>query len=167
MKSTLLSLSVLLLTFSVGITIPLFLQTQPSAESLSPVQLTGVGSVVYSGCPNEVEPMKGGHIVVSIPNDDEFYLEKRRVTLAEISHRVTKLMRNQPRNQVIYIKSAASVKFETVMLVSDQLRQTNKCIEFVLDKKKGFAAEQSPRTPGPSAPSHRKTARFRSFLKRF
>jgi biopolymer transport protein ExbD len=158
MKSTLLSLSVLLVTFGVGLTTHHFLLTRPAAESLPPVPLREVGSAVSSGCPNEHEPMKGGYIVVSIPNDDEFYLQKRRVTLPEIRHSVTRLVRHQPYNQVVYIKSATGVKFETVMLVSDQVRQATKCIEFVLDKKKTFSAGQSPRTLGASGSSNRNAA---------
>lgn len=139
MKSTLLRLSALLLTFSVGISLPFLLkQQQPSIE---PVPLSAVGSVVSCECPGALEPMKGGYIVISVPDDDAFYLGKRKVDLDEIPGAVRRMLGKQPfDNQIIYIKVAKSVRFETVSLITGELRNANiRCIRFVLDKKKGGA----------------------------
>jgi hypothetical protein len=139
MKSTLLRPIALLLTFCVGVTIPQVSQNHPSIESIPPVPLSGVESVVSSGCPRGDELIiKDMFVVISVPNDGEFYLGKRKVELSQIAGEVRKLLGNQLiDNEVIFIKSTASVRFGTLSLVADQLRMANvKCIEFVLDKKK-------------------------------
>ncbi len=84
--------------------------------------------------------------MISVLSDSEYYLGQRKVALAEISGGVRRVLGNQPvDNQVVFIKSAASVRFETLNLIAEQVRNTNvNCIEFVLDKRKRGQALQSP-----------------------
>jgi len=133
MKSTLLRLSALLLTFSVGVALPPFFKAHHSIQSSS-----GVGSVVSPFCRSADEPLKGGHVVVSVPNDSDFYIGKSRVELPEIPDRVKTLLGNLPvESRVVFVKSAAGVRFETVGLINNKLRDADiGCVEFVLDKKK-------------------------------
>lgn len=150
MRSTLLRLSALLLTFTVGTSLSLFFKRHHSIEPSSTVSSSRVGSVVSSGCPRIDElVVKDAYLVISAPNDAEFYLGQRKVALAEIPGGVRRVLGNQPvDNQVVFIKSAASVRFETLSLIADQLRNANvKCIEFVLDKKKRAGALQPPLQP--------------------
>ena len=79
-------------------------------------------------------------LVISVPNDTEFYIGKRKVALSEISDSVRKMFEKitHDDDRVALIKVGTSVRFETVSLISDQLKSANvKCISFRLDKKKG------------------------------
>ena len=147
MKSTLLRQSVLLLTFGVGVTVPLFFKRHRSIESPLAIPRSGIGSVVSSGCPRIEElPFRDDYLVISVPSDTELYLGQRKVALAEIPGAVMRVLGNQPVDkQVVVIKSAASIRFETLNLIADQVRNANvKCIEFVLDKKKRSEPLQLP-----------------------
>lgn len=147
MKPTLYRLSALLVTFSLGVAIPLFLKSHRSSETPLLVTSSGAGSVVSSRCPRLDELLiKDAYLVISVLSDSEYYLGQRKVALAEISGGVRRVLGNQPvDNQVVFIKSAASVRFETLNLIAEQVRNTNvNCIEFVLDKRKRGQALQSP-----------------------
>jgi biopolymer transport protein ExbD len=93
---------------------------------------------VSSRCPSPDSLIKGGYVVISVPNDGEFYLGKRKVALSEIPDGVRKLFGNESLdNRVVFIKGAASVKFQTLSLIAGKIREADvNCIEFVLDKKK-------------------------------
>jgi hypothetical protein len=135
MKSTLVRLSALLLTFCVGIAIPQLFKRHRSLESTAGVTSSGVASSVSPRCHGPEFIWKGEQIVIAVANDGEFYFGKRRIELSEIRDLARIESRNDP--QIVFIKSAAHVRFETLSLVADQIRAAGvNCIEFRLDKKK-------------------------------
>ena len=77
-------------------------------------------------------------MVISVPNNDEFYLGKQKVVASQISSRIAQFFTGLPvSDRVVYIKSAANVKYEILDLIMHQakLAPVNR-VEFVLDKKK-------------------------------
>jgi biopolymer transport protein ExbD len=135
MKPTLPRLGALILTLCVGVAIPQLFPRHRSIESFSPVPSSGVASVVSPQCYGSNYVMKGEQLVIAVANDGEFYFGQRRIELSEVRKAASRVSRNDP--QIVFIKSAAHVRFETVSLVADQIRAAGvTCIEFRLDKKK-------------------------------
>jgi biopolymer transport protein ExbD len=131
MKPTLLRLISLVLSISLGLAIFfLFKNHDVSDELIPPVENS---SAVL--CANEAHV---NYVVISVPADGEFYIGKRRVELSQISAVIARSLRSIPCNdRVVYIKSAAEVRFETLDLVLHAAKEAGiNRIEFVLDKKK-------------------------------
>ena len=77
-------------------------------------------------------------MVISVPSDGAYYIGKQQVHLSEIGPLLLRSLSAIPNCQrVVYIKSAAQVRFETLAPVLTEARQSGvDRIEFVLDKKK-------------------------------
>jgi len=75
-------------------------------------------------CPSTNELIgKGGSVVISVPNDDEFYIGKVRVEASQINNRIMKLFRNEAlSDRVVFIKGAPKVRFRTLSLIVRQVR---------------------------------------------
>src|SRR5262245_15062396 len=60
-------------------------------------------------------------VVLAIPNENEFYINKERVnSLDDIPQRITNMLKTKTAaEQVVYIKSDAKVKYGTVVKVVD------------------------------------------------
>ena len=73
-----------------------------------------------------------------MPNDVEFYLGNRKVALSEIPGRLRSKFDSWPLDtRFVLIRSAGSVRFETLNLITDKVREGGvPCFEFLLDNHK-------------------------------
>ena len=108
---------------------------------ITPMLQAGV-SVALPKAKNPIETqdiIKESSVVVAIPNDEEYYVNKDRVTdLKTIGQEVKdRLSKKAPQDQIVYIKSGSSVKYGTVVKVIDEIRnQGFDRIGLVADKEK-------------------------------
>jgi biopolymer transport protein ExbD len=141
MKPTFFRLGTLALSFVLGVILSLFFTSPHSDDSGLPPFVKRASPVVKqpsTECVGDELTNKGANVVISVPNDDEFYIGKQKVELSQISARITKLLGKVcPCDRVVFIKGAAKVKFETLDPIVRQAKiaDVNR-IEFVLDKKK-------------------------------
>jgi biopolymer transport protein TolR len=90
----------------------------------------------------DIDPniIKESSIVISVPNDGEYYLGKKRVTKEELKDQVDKLLKDKQRKEedrIVYIKSGVGVSYGDVVEVINQVRQLGvDKIGLVADKKK-------------------------------
>jgi biopolymer transport protein TolR len=99
--------------------------------------------------------IKENSIVISIPNDGEYYLGKQKVTIEfsgdasqdpnkEFRDKIEKMLeplKNEPERQIVYIKSGVGVSYGTVVNVINEVRKLGvDKIGLVADKKKGKGA---------------------------
>jgi biopolymer transport protein ExbD/biopolymer transport protein TolR len=107
--------------------------------------------------------IKESSIVISIPNDGEYYLGKQKVSIEfagdpaqdpnkdfrEKVERMLEPLKNEPERQIVYIKSGVGVSYGTVVNVINEVRKLGvDKIGLVADKKKGRAA--APAAPAAS-----------------
>ena len=108
---------------------------------ITPMLQAGV-SVALPRAKNPIETqdiIKESSVVVAIPNDGEYYVNKDRITdLKTIGQEVKdRLSKKAPQDQIVYIKSGSSVKYGTVVKVIDEIRnQGFDRIGLVADKEK-------------------------------
>ena len=108
---------------------------------ITPMLQAGV-SVALPKAKNPIETqdiIKESSVVVAIPTNDEFYVNKDRVNdLKTLGQEVKdRLGKKPPQDQIVYIKSGASVDYGTVVKVIDEIRnQGFDRIGLVADKEK-------------------------------
>jgi biopolymer transport protein ExbD len=110
--------------------------------------------------------IKESSIVISIPNDGEFYLGKQKVTIELSSdpnqdpnkdfrdkvERMLEPLKNEPERQIVYIKSGVGVSYGTVVNVINEVRKLGvDKIGLVADKKKGKGAAPIAAPAAPAA----------------
>jgi biopolymer transport protein TolR len=96
--------------------------------------------------------IKENSIVISIPNDGEYYLGKQKVNIdmsndqesnrafREKIEAMLEPLKNEPERQIVYIKSGVNVSYGTVVNVINEVRKLGvDKIGLVADKKKGKA----------------------------
>jgi len=94
----------------------------------------------------DVDPniIKESSIVISIPNDGEYYLGKIKVPKEQLADKVdTMLQKNVKKDEdrIVYIKSGVGVSYGDVVTVINEVRSKGvDKIGLVADKKKGGAA---------------------------
>src|SRR5918911_1837880 len=93
----------------------------------------------------DVDPniIKESSIVISVPNDGEYYLGKKRVTREELKDKVDTMLKGikKEEDRIVYIKSGVGVSYGDVVEVINQVRQLGvDRIGLVADKKKKGAA---------------------------
>jgi biopolymer transport protein TolR len=93
----------------------------------------------------DVDPaiIKETSVVISIPNDGEYYLGKEKIDKNDIGTEVKRRMEKKaPEEQIVYIKSGVGVSYGDVVAVIDEVRRKGEVqqIGLVADKKKGGAA---------------------------
>jgi biopolymer transport protein TolR len=93
----------------------------------------------------EVDPaiIKESSIVISVPNDGEYYLGKQRIAQDQLSDKVDSLLQNLKGDQerIVYIKSGVGVSYGDVVTVINEVRKLGvDKIGLVADKKKKGAA---------------------------
>jgi biopolymer transport protein TolR len=98
----------------------------------------------------EVDPriIKESSIVISIPNDGEYYLGKQRVQREQLTEKVDSLLQKikNEQDRIVYIKSGVGVSYGDVVNVINEVRKLGvDKIGLVADKKKKGAA------PAPAA----------------
>ena len=90
-------------------------------------------------------------VVVSIPNDNEFYVGKDKYSLESLGGKIKTLMEGQtPDKRIVYIRSGLSadlnqtpVKYGTIVKAIEIIRQQDiDKIGLVADKKKGASTSQ-------------------------
>ena len=92
----------------------------------------------------DVDPniIKESSIVISIPNDGEYYLAKQRVAERAVdrqSRYVAQSIKNE-NDRIVYIKSGVGVSYGDVVNVINEVRKLGvDKIGLVADKKKGGA----------------------------
>jgi len=93
----------------------------------------------------EVDPniIKESSIVISIPNDGEYYLAKKRVQREQLADQVDNLLKNikNEDQRIVYIKSGVGVSYGDVVNVINEVRKLGvDKIGLVADKKKKAGA---------------------------
>jgi biopolymer transport protein TolR len=78
-------------------------------------------------------------VVVSIPNNEEFYVGKDRYSREVLGEKIKKLMENTTADKrIVYIRSGTGVNYGTVVQAIEVIRQQDiDKIGLVADKKKG------------------------------
>lgn len=97
----------------------------------------------------DVDPaiIKESSVVISIPNDGEYYLGKDKIDKAELGLRIEKMMKNKSdAERIVYVKSGVGVSYGSVVEIINVIRQQGiDKIGLVADKKKkGGAAAPAP-----------------------
>ena len=94
----------------------------------------------------DVDPniIKESSIVISVPNDGEYYLGKVKVPKEQLAEKVDTMLNNKNRkdeDRIVYIKSGVGVSYGDVVNVINEVRKLGvDKIGLVADKKKGGAA---------------------------
>ena len=89
----------------------------------------------------DVDPniIKESSIVISIPNDGEYYLAKKRLQKEQLADEVDKLLEKikNEQDKIVYIKSGVGVSYGDVVNVINEVRKLGvDKIGLVADKKK-------------------------------
>jgi len=89
----------------------------------------------------DVDPniIKESSIVISIPNDGEYYLGKQRLQKEQVTEKVDSLLKNikKDEDRIVYIKSGVGVSYGDVVNVINEVRKLGvDKIGLVADKKK-------------------------------
>ena len=98
----------------------------------------------------DVDPniIKESSIVISVPNDGEYYLGKVKVAKEQLAEKVDTMLNNKNRkdeDRIVYIKSGVGVSYGDVVTVINEVRKLGvDKIGLVADKKKGGAAAPKP-----------------------
>jgi biopolymer transport protein TolR len=93
----------------------------------------------------DVDPniIKESSIVISIPNDGQYYLGKQPVAKEQLTEKVDSLLEKikNEQDRIVYIKSGVGVSYGDVVTVINEVRKLGvDKIGLVADKKKGGAA---------------------------
>jgi biopolymer transport protein ExbD len=117
---------------------------------VAPMLQTGVSVALPRSKYPDPDPniIKDTSAVISIPNENEFYLGRDKVALDDIPNRVKRLLENKPpQDQVIYVKSGRLVKYGTVVQLIDTIRQAGfDRIGLVAEKEKPAGGAAAPTT---------------------
>jgi biopolymer transport protein ExbD len=138
MKKTFFKLGSFGLAFILGVFISQFFMNHRVDDAVV-LPIAPIGDQLPNKCtgPNELVD-KGGNVVISVPNDNEFYISKQKVEGSQISARITQLLGDVGFcERVVFIKGEAKVTFQTLDLIVREVRKADvNRIEFLLDKKK-------------------------------
>jgi biopolymer transport protein ExbD/biopolymer transport protein TolR len=99
----------------------------------------------------DVDPniIKESSIVISVPNDGEYYLGKNKVAKEQLADKVDSMLKNVKKDEdrIVYIKSGVGVSYGDVVTVINEVRKLGvDKIGLVADKKKKGAAAPAPAT---------------------
>jgi len=91
-------------------------------------------------------------VVISIPNDHEYYLKKKKMDLEELKAQIEKALANKKEEErIVYIKSGVQVSYGEVVNVINAVREKGvDKIGLVADKKKE-AGQQAAPAPAPAS----------------
>jgi biopolymer transport protein ExbD/biopolymer transport protein TolR len=96
----------------------------------------------------DVDPriIKESSIVISIPNDGEYYLGKEKVQREQLTEKVDKMLQKiNEQDRIVYIKSGVGVSYGDVVNVINEVRKLGvDKIGLVADKKKKGGAAAAP-----------------------
>ena len=88
--------------------------------------------------------IKESSVVISIPNNGEYYLGKQRISQEDIKNKVQPMLEamKTEEDRIVYIKSGVNVHYGEVVNVINEVRSLGvDKIGLVADKKKGAGAE--------------------------
>ena len=93
----------------------------------------------------DVDPniIKESSIVISVPNDGEYYLGKQKLAKEQLGEKVDSMLKGikNEQDRIVYIKSGVGVSYGDVVNVINEVRKLGvDKIGLVADKKKGGAA---------------------------
>src|SRR6185503_3480699 len=94
----------------------------------------------------DVDPniIKESSIVISVPNDGEYYLGKIKVPKEQLAEKVDSMLQKNTKKEedrIVYIKSGVGVSYGDVVNVINEVRKLGvDKIGLVADKKKGGGA---------------------------
>ena len=96
----------------------------------------------------DVDPniIKESSVVISIPNDGEYYLGKEKLAREQLADKVESMLGKLKNEQdkIVYIKSGVGVSYGDVVNVINEVRKKGvDKIGLVADKKKGGAAAKA------------------------
>jgi len=85
---------------------------------------------------------KDTSVVISIPNNNDFYIGKDQFPLTSLAEKIQTMMKDKsPDKRIVYIKSGVDVDYGTVVQAIDVIRKQDiDKIGLVADKKKGGEA---------------------------
>ena len=88
---------------------------------------------------------KDTSVVISIPDNNNFYLGKEQFPLSELGGKIQTMMKDKaPDKRIVYIKSGVEVDYGTVVEAIDIIRKQDiDKIGLVADKKKGVPAPET------------------------
>lgn len=88
---------------------------------------------------------KDTSVVISIPDNNNFYLGKEQFPLDTLGEKIKTMMKDKaPDKRIVYIKSGIEVDYGTVVEAIDIIRKQDiDKIGLVADKKKGVAAPEN------------------------
>ncbi|MEO8436316.1 MAG: biopolymer transporter ExbD [Pyrinomonadaceae bacterium] len=91
---------------------------------------------------------KESAVIVSIPNDFDYYLGKKKVSLEQLKSEVEKALEKKKEDErIVYIKSGVGVSYGEVVNVINAVREKGvDRIGLVADKKKKGPAAPAPAT---------------------
>jgi biopolymer transport protein ExbD/biopolymer transport protein TolR len=92
----------------------------------------------------DADIIKETSVLVSIPNNEEFYIGKDRYSKEVMGEKIKKLMEGKtPDKRIVYVKSGIDVSYGTVVEAINIIRKQDiDKIGLVADKKKGQSAAQ-------------------------
>jgi biopolymer transport protein ExbD/biopolymer transport protein TolR len=93
---------------------------------IAPMLQSGVSVVLPKSKYPDPDPniIKDTSAVVAVPNDNELYIGRDKISLTDIPQRVKTMLKDRPPNeQVVYVKSGQNVKYGTVVTVIDYIRE--------------------------------------------
>jgi biopolymer transport protein TolR len=90
----------------------------------------------------DAEITKDTSVVISIPDNNNFYIGKEQLPLTSLADKIKAMMKDKaPDKRIVYIKSGIDVEYGTVVEAIDTIRRQDiDKIGLVADKKKGVAA---------------------------
>lgn len=91
--------------------------------------------------------IKESSIVISVPNDGEYYLGKQKIAKEQLVEKVDTMLKGikNEQDRIVYIKSGVGVSYGDVVNVINEVRKLGvDKIGLVADKKKGGAAAPAP-----------------------
>lgn len=88
---------------------------------------------------------KDTSVVVSIPDNSNFYIGKSSYPLDDLGEKIKSLMKDKaPDKRIVYVKSSVEVDYGTVVKAIDAIRKQDiDKIGLVADRKKGEGAAQA------------------------
>ena len=85
------------------------------------------------------EITKDTSVVISIPDDNNFFIGKEQLPLTALADKIKTMMKDKaPDKRIVYIKSGVEVDYGTVVKAIDQVRKQDiDKVGLVADRKKG------------------------------
>jgi biopolymer transport protein TolR len=92
----------------------------------------------------DADIIKETSVLVSIPNNDEFYIGKDKFAKEVMGEKIKKLMEGKtPDKRIVYVKSGVDVNYGTVVEAINIIRKQDiDKIGLVADRKKGGTGQQ-------------------------